>query len=251
MYFIEISNGINNIISLFYRLGLWHRGDEPTVKETRIKVFYLVYHLLFPISLMAGAITCDSTDEFIFLAEVSIAVAVLSMKLFFLVWKKKQILEMLNGICVYSIEDKDQFTQVNDKLKRFMDFVSLLLFFFCAGGCYSTVVPIFGSDKELFYKIGFPLDYTNKIAFWMATAFIFTETVLSIIAISFSVTIWYSMLNCALRYKVLGNQIRNTGVIRTSGATTNKRKKSEQEKQNLFRAGFIVAIDSHQHIREY
>lgn len=252
MYCVKVPNGINNICTLFYRICLWYSEDESTLRETRVKLFYPIYHLLFPISLMAGAITSDNKDESIYLAEFSIAVAVLSMKLLYVIWNKKQILEILTCIGVYSVENCKEFTLVNDKLKKFMKFVGVLMVIMCVSGYFSVLVPIFRSDKKFFLKNGFHLDWkNNKIAFWIATAFYFTESNLCIVAILFSVLIWYVMVSCALRYEILGSQIRDMGVIRTSEATVKKRKVSEGERHNLFLRHLIEAIDFHQDTRGY
>lgn len=133
MYCIEIPTEINNIISLFYYIGIWHRGDKPTFKETRIKLFYCTYYLLFPISLMAAAIKSDNKDESILSAEVSIVTGVLSMKLYYIISRKETILEMLTCLGVYSIEDRKEFTLINDKLKRFVKFVKIVVIISIAG----------------------------------------------------------------------------------------------------------------------
>src|ERR1700744_2384377 len=107
MYRVEIPEGINRIRSIFYRLGIWHTGDEPTIRETRIKYLYSVSFLMFIISLIGGAINTENRDDSIFLVESSIVVSVLFMKLLYVIWKKEQILEMMQRICVYTIDDRD------------------------------------------------------------------------------------------------------------------------------------------------
>lgn len=73
MYSVEIPKGINNIISLFCRIGIWHRGDVATVRETRIKIFYTVSYLVYAASLMTGTFESQNQDEAIFLADIAIA----------------------------------------------------------------------------------------------------------------------------------------------------------------------------------
>lgn len=94
------------------------------------------------------------------------------------------------------------------------------------------------------------MDYKNyEIAFWLALAFIFTELTISAAISAFSLIIWYLMLNCAMRYKKLGNEITKMGV--RTDETKNERKIMEVKKQNLFLRDFIVAMNSHQYIRKY
>lgn len=252
MYCIKIPKAITNIMSLFYRLGIWNGQEEPTVRETRIKFFYTVYYLSFPISLLVGAFTNNDTDESIFSAELGIAAVVLSLKFSHIIWKKNQIIEMLTSVGVYSVEDREEFNLVDDKLKKFTKFISVLVFMSLTAGSFAAVVPLFGSDKVLFLKIAFPLDWNNsEIAFWIATTYIFTQIFFSAITVLVSTIIWYLMVSCALRYKILGSQITKMGVVRKCEATANKDSISVKDKQILFLRDFVAAIDSHQHTREY
>lgn len=69
---------------------------------------------------------------------------------------------MLTCIGVYSIDDREEFKLVNDKMRRFIKFVTIL-FFNTFTACYVTVVaPFFGKEKKLFYNIGFTLDWKNN-----------------------------------------------------------------------------------------
>lgn len=250
MYYIEIPSGINNIFFLFYRVGIWHRGNG--IIETGIKLFYSIYHLFFSISLMAGAITSNHKNEKIFSAEAAISITLLTMKIFYLIWRKKDILEILTRIGVYSFEDYEEFTLATNKLKKFMKFVVVLVITVVAGGYIAVFLPIFRTERKMFLKIAFPLDWKNDdVAFWIAIAFLFGGNTLSLIASFFSVIIWYVMLNCALRYEILGGQMRNMGVIKTSHATANTNKISDLEKQEKFRRDLIATIVAHQHIKKY
>lgn len=253
MYRVEVHKTINQFMELFYRLGFWHCGDDPTVKETRMKQFYSIYYFLFPISLMAGAIKSDNKNESIFLVEIAILAAVMSVKMFYIIWNKREIIDLLHTIGIYSIEDHKDFGLVNHKLKSFMKFVTVLLCgIFICGACVVLVVPFLGNEKKLYFNVGFPLDYkNNEVAYWVAFTFFSTEIILSDIAFLFTIMIWYLMLNCGLKYEILGNQMQNMGVIKTVAPTGNKRIISDSEKQNLFQRDLMVAITCHQDIRKY
>lgn len=245
MYFIEINKVMAQIISFFYRIGFWHRGDEPTVRELIIKTFYCFYYLFFPISLVVGSVKSDNEDESIFLAEISIAVLVVTVKMPMLIWRQKEILDALNRISVFSVKNHDDFNFVNKKLSKFMKFVIVLIILLnVAAVCDSAIPPFIGDEKKLFFKIGFPMDYINdEIAFWAASVFIFTEIYLTTTVVIFSVTFWYLMICCSLRYEVLGNEIRNLGLI-------NKKEISVKEKQNIFLKDLNALIDAHHCIKE-
>lgn len=245
MYSHQVHGVINQIMELFYRLGLWHHGDEATVKETTTKLFYFIFYLLFPISLIAGAITSNNAGEPIFLLQAAVMFIVLAMKLFYIIWKKEQIIELLCQIDVFSFEDHIEYTLVSQKLKSFMKFVIVFFVNVCFGcGCAVVVVPFVGSEKKLFYNIAFPFDYkNNEIAFCLAFAFVFLEVIITMISILFSIIIWYLMFTASLMYNTLGIELKNIGAIRTVQETENN------GKQNTFFGDLIKLIESHQRIK--
>lgn len=253
MYSIKIHKRINQITTLFYRYGLRNSGQEVTVRETRFKLFYSFYFMMFPISLITGAFSSENRDEFVFLVEAAIMTTVSFVKLLYIIWKKKQILGLLNRICVYSFENSEKFNPIKDKLKNFIKFVTILLsFIYLCVVCGVLVVPFIGADKKLFFNIGFPIDYNNSdVAYCIAFTFFTTEGFLTSIIFLFSVLMWYLMFNCALRYEVLGNQIENMGVFRTVEEASCKVRIRDNEKQNSFRRDFKAAIESHKHLIEY
>ncbi len=78
------------MISVFYRIGYWHRGEEATTKELIIKAFYCVYQFLLTICLTVGAITNEEPDETVFLVEISIVAFVLSVKLWVVIGSRSE-----------------------------------------------------------------------------------------------------------------------------------------------------------------
>nr|QGW45416.1 odorant receptor 43 [Bradysia odoriphaga] len=248
MCLVQIDSVINQMVSLFYYIGFWHRGDEPTARELRTKYFYCCYYLLFVVSLVAGAFTSENEGETIFLVELSIAAAVLTVKLWCLIWKQKQILYLLNQICIFSFRYEEDVGLFNVKLRKFRKFViSICIMAIIA--CFEVlVVPLIVSEKTLILEIGFPLDYKNsEIAFWIANSFILTETVLSIIATFFSVIIWYLLLSCSLRYTLLGSEMNKMGQI-ISEETKNKI--SEKQNNTIFDQDLKALIDDHLHLKK-
>lgn len=249
MYSVEVPKAINLIFESLYRLGLWHRQDPPTAKGTRIKLFYSIYYFFFPATLFTAALTTDDKDEFIFLLQVGTAAVVLFLKLFYLTWSKREILQLTNRIGVYSLEDCEQFALANKKLQSLNKMTKILILII-----YSTdiscafILPFIGSKKTLFVNIAFPLDWRNdELAFWVAFVFLTLEIFISCVAFLLSVLSWYLMISCALRYQILGLQIINLGVRRTS----NKLTTSRTMKEKLFRQDLITAIHSYADIKEY
>ncbi|XP_037026086.1 odorant receptor 94a-like [Bradysia coprophila] len=246
MHSIQIHKVIQLMISFFCLIGVWHRGDKPTVKEFRIKLFYTFYYPLLALSLAVGAIKNDKEDQSIFLAEVAIEVAVLTTKLWLLIWKQNEILYLLSRVCVISIRSDDDWNLLNAKLRGFMNFVLVFLILSVAGSSGSLILSFRGSEKTFFLKIAFPMDYqNNEIAFWFATIFLSTEMALTVVVDIFTTIIWYLLLMCSLRYQVLGNELKNLGIIKKNA----EGKMTKKHMQNKYFGDLKASIDDHLHIR--
>ncbi|XP_037039751.1 putative odorant receptor 71a [Bradysia coprophila] len=237
---------IDRTISFFRRIGIWHGEVGPTMGQLRLKLFCSIYYLFFVISLSIGAIAEKTVDKIIFLAEASIIIAVLTIKIWMLIWNQKQIMRLLNRICIFSIRSDEKFKFFNDKVEKFIKFAIL---FACATvvasvGC--SVFPFFGKEKTFIVDIAFPLDWKNsEIKFWMAYIFFVSENVLTLSALTFPVIIWYLLLHCSLRYKILAMEIRNMGRV-TDGSEV---KISVKEQQAIFYRDLVASIEAHLHLR--
>lgn len=253
MFRVELHKNIELILSVFYRIGFWHRGDEETVSERRVKLFYSFYSFLMFILLMWGVLASGTKDEFVFSVETTLIGVVTEVKLFYIIWRKKEILELLNRICVYSIDDHEKFNQVNDKLNKLMNFVAVfVIMVFCCGYCGTLLAPLLGHEKKLLLIIGFPLDYKNdKFAFWLAVTLTFIGMHIFATAICLSPIVWYLMVNCGLRHSALGEQIKKMGERKLVEETTETLKVSNTERDNLYLCDLHEAIASHKCLEEY
>lgn len=251
MYRVDLHKRINQITSVFYWFGLWHQEDESNVRQTKIQIFYFIYYLLIPVSLLSGAVSNDNLVESIFLGEAAIISLVVLFKMFYIIWKKKEIIELLHEIGVHSIKCYSDATLVNRKLKTFMNFVTALYcYIYFASFLSAVVIPFIGCEKRLVLDIGFPFDYkNNEIAYWIAFSFMCTEIGIQCVVFLFSIVTWYIMINCSIRYEILGNQLRRMGAISSVKGTN--RNSTETEKKSLFINELIVAIQYHQRIKEY
>lgn len=236
------------MISLFYRTGIWHRGNTPTVKEIVIKFLYSIYCSLMLPSFAVGAIKSENKNESIFLAEYSIADVVVVAKLWLLIWKQNEILNLLNGVCVFSIRHDDDHKRFDDRLRVFVTFAFVFVIATAiAGTLGSTVLSVVGNEKKLFIKIGFPLDYQNNdIAFWLATTFLFTANLWYVMAVIFTVIIWYLLFVCALRYEVLGSELKILGQI-SNEADGNK---SDKQTRKRFFEDLMTSIHTQLYLRK-
>lgn len=241
------------MMNFFYGIGLWHHGNDATVKETRLKLFYSAYFLLFPSSILGGAITSDNSDEIIFLSQTAIITSVLFINLMYTIWRKSEIIELLHQMCVYSLDDQQAFNKINKKLNKIMKYITI---FFVAtsviGMITALVAPFVGNEKILFFNVAFPLDWkNNEIAYWIAFGFVSTEIFLTIIAILTTAIKYCLMLSCAIKYDILEHQLRNLGEIKKDDAAKSQRKISQIEKNNLFVRDLIAGIQSYEAINQY
>ncbi|XP_037039739.1 putative odorant receptor 71a [Bradysia coprophila] len=247
MHSTQVHKVINQIISFCRRIGLWHGEDIPTSTQLGLKSLCCIYICLFPISFGFGAITSETIDDSIFLAELSVITVVLTAKIVMLLWKQKSIMGLLDRICVFSIRYDDDFAFFNDKVEKFIKFVNV---FGCGAivatlGC--SVFTFIGETRTFVMDFGFPLDWRNsEIGFWVAYIFFTSENVLTFLPLSHSVIIWYLLLHCSLRYKILGMEIKNLGRITGGG----KVKMSEKEQQTIFYRDLVASIRAHLHLRE-
>lgn len=254
MFSIEVDETVNQIKNSFYRLGLWHAGEETTRKETARKLFFSIYTVLLPISLLSGvSLTVERLEDSLFLIEAAIMTVIMSVKLFYIIWRKDEILQMLDRIGMYSTKHASESKRINGKLNHFMSLMKI--FFSCSvliAICALLIVPFLGSEKKLFFNIGFPLDWQHsEFAYWIAFTFILTEVILSAISVLFSIIVWYLFLNCSLRFQLLGHDLRSMGVIEeVVDSSGKKRKVSKLEMENQFSKDLVAAVKSHREIIE-
>lgn len=248
MYAVEVPGVINFIKKSFYRLGFWDRENSATVEGTRLKLCFSIYYFVFPISLLVGAFATNDEDEFIFLLELTTSAIVLSVKLFYLIWRKRELLALIDRICVFRTDDKEQFTAADTKLQSFNKIAKILISIICFNCFFIAIItPFLGSERKLFFNIAFPLDRKNGgFGFWLAFTFLSFEIFISDIAFMFSVFTWYLMIYCDLNYEMLGHRLINLGACNE----VKKREILQVEKGYFFRRDLTNAIQSFAAIKQ-
>lgn len=239
MHGTEIHPVIKKITRFYYLVGFWHQGDIATKRELTVKLFYSLYLLAFVLSLAIGVTTQENRDESIYLAEVSVLNFVCLVKLCILIWEQKKIERLLHQVCVFTAQDDENFTIFNQTLSPYIKFANVLLSstFICLI-CEVAIYPFIGSEKTIFLKIAFPLNWRNdEISFWMANFFFLTGGMVSVAGISLGVIVWYLLLVCSLRYKLLGSHMRKTDQ-RTTG-------------QQIYFRDLVVSIKEHLNLQKY
>lgn len=250
MYNIEIHSTFHCIIGAFYEFGLWHNEEKSTFRKNGRRLFYLLNMILFQILLVTCACFSDDKSESVFLVQVEISAIVMAVKLIYLLWKKDTILEMLSTTMVaHSISDHVLFMQVNKKITKFMKFVHVYLVMIAVIVFILIIspLPIFSVEKKLPLSIPFSLDCKySEIIYWLTYAFLTFQICLIAVVNLLTVIIWYVMLNCSIKYQILGNQFRRLGVRETKPTETDK-----PEEDDLYHQDLVCSIGNHQNIFEY
>lgn len=257
MYKIEIHPLIYQIINVFDCCGMWERYSRfATVFG--VNLIKLIYSVVYGSYVMSIAIGCyskrDDKDELLLLAVVGVLSGVLLVKQNYVLWKHKEITIFLHELSENSIADENEFIKIDKKINFFMKFVRYYLYMNTLGNSLFMIsgLPIFRREKMLPLNIWLPLDWKNNgIHYWIAYSICFTCLILSWLNSLLTVLVWYLMINCSIKYEILGSQLRNIGITRTTNAPVAIDRGSNGEKQKLLLQDFIELIKSHQHIRKY
>lgn len=251
MYYIEINNKINQIVKTFERLGMWPIEDESKGhRKVGWKLFYLIFHASFGISAIIGGLLSDHMSDAIFLFSAGIALLVASVKLTYILRKKKEICSLIRDACTHSVADYEVFVTVNDKGKDLITFSHSLFLIICVSYGLNVIfhLPIFSSERNLPLNIWFPFDWKNNaVIYWTAFAYVSMAILITIITISLNVIIWYLMMNCAIKYQIVENQFSNMFL---TIPTIRRRKISKLEEDSLSLQELVGIIKSHQNIQE-
>lgn len=250
---LEIDPSVRRIVKIFYQIGIW-RNDEDSDKSKR-NLFYFVYFSLFFLFIVASAYLSDDKNKSIFLVEAAIIIAVVIIKLFYILWKKEKILKFL-----YYRSTVDHSNENSRKIQFFIKFVHAFLIMLVVSCIFYVVstLPMFSNEKmlPLFIKYTLSCQY-SEIIYWVAYISIVSEIAFSVVCTSVSLFIWYAMLNFAIEYDELGNKFRNLGVDKATevssrkNAGCNKLTKVSSRKNAKFLPDLIILIKAHQNIFQY
>lgn len=248
---IEINDRINQVVSQYYRLKIWQRENAtPSLLHVAIQRFYFVIHLSYVFAVFSGLFLCNH-NEFVFQIAVLMAYFVVNVKLYYLLWHQKDIRSFLHKLCYHSISDRNESIRVNKKLNAFVKFVSTFLMLAASGTVpfFGYTLPIFTKGRKLPLMIGlYPLNWRNNLwSYWAAYLFITLNHVLTVALLSSSVIIWYIMINCSIKYELLGSEFRRIGV-NFSEVIEGPVISSAEKKRSCFRE-MVDLIGKYQEIR--
>lgn len=250
MYTIKVHKRIEQIISVFYFMGLWHDDRENNFRKWVFRIYHIVIYGYFPVSLIAEAFTSDNESEAIYLGVVSIVAFVLAVRLYYFLLKKDEILELVHKMCTHSVTDNEQFHKVSNKIRVFIKIITYFGIMVVCSVSIQTVIalPMFSNEKVLPYNIYFFLDWRkSQLAYWIAFVFVMYESMISIVCVLFNIIIWYLMVSCVTEYQILGSEFRNIG----TKITLTENILSVVQKQELFLEELTSLIKRHQNLQVY
>lgn len=236
---IEVPPRITQIFSLFYFMRLWRVGDVSDFS----KFVQMILYFNYPASLLAGAFTNANETQQIFMIVASIITVVLTVRLYYILWKKDEILGFVHTFGSHSIQDNDQYNRVTNRISTLMKSILLLelMTSFCIVGLAVTSLPIFTTEKKLPLNVYIPLDWKhNDFIYWTAYVLLVYDFVLTLVCILQNVIVSYLMMSCAIQYETLGIELRNVGYI-----SEGKRSNEEQ-----FYVKLLDMIRRHQELQK-
>lgn len=252
-YTIQPHRIIGQIIEILKFAGMWGTDSRPVFIDVLTKVFHFSLSTLFFVALIVASLSSANRNESLYLAAVAVSAAVHSVKLVYVLGKKDQLLTFLKNVCYHSVRDSKHFGMVEQRINSFAKFGFIFLVLVTVGilGFYILTLPIFSSDTDdvnLPLRVAFPLDWkNNRINYWIAHLFVIGAISTDAIVISFSVVCWYTLFNCSLKYKILGNQLRALGRWTDDTVVSNL---SPNEREELFSQNFAELVTAHRNIRE-
>lgn len=241
---IEVHSLITKILQSFYRLRLWNVTEKASLRITVLKLLQLFYFASFVASMAVGACMSYDKDEYIFLTVAAMINGVIVYRMATIIWKKNEILLFVRELGKHSIEHEGDFIRVNIKLENFIKFAKAFILMCVLGVTFALFVPVISSENKLVFNIALPPQWkNNEVVFWIAHLYSVLGCTYSSLSLLLSVIIWYLMINCAIQYEMLGNQLRNLGL--------EKMKASKEEIQKLFLQDLIAAIEIHLKLKKY
>lgn len=241
---IEIHPLIRQIIRVYYKFGVWQNADVNLFRKIVRMMVFLLGSIGFVAALIGGSLVAEDYNESLYLLTAGIIVAVLIFKTYLNYSKGNQILTVLHAICLHSVPNSEQLQyQVYLKLNNFKKFAVLylgiiLVILFTFFILYS---PILTSERKLPFNIWFPFDWKRyALAHWMAYSYIIFSLTFNSFICLLTLIIWYIMLNCSIKYQILGQRLKNLGTV--------KRRDNED---NVFLDQLMELITMHQQIEVY
>lgn len=243
MYKIETPSTINRIVALYYGLRVWNRNEDTFILATLLTLFQAIFFVLFVTSVIVGAAIAPDMQEVVFLTDFAILTGTHTVRLLYIVWKKEEIRQFIEEIGTHCTDDVGEFVRVKSKISALMKFAEIFVLACSADVSLIIVHPIFSSSEII--NIALPWK-KSRLVFWIKHIIVSVGCVYSIIWFLFSVIIWFIMLNCSLKYQMLGDQLTNMGKTAPKGKEL---KVSSLKQHASCEEDLLKAIKTHRKIR--
>lgn len=253
MYTIEVHSRIDQILSMFYFIGLWYDPNRHTIFKRILSIWHVALYAYYPFSLVIGAYQSDNDTETMYLIVMTIVAGVGAVRLYYFVLNKDEILNFIRKLGVHRWNDSEEkFQQVNKKINFFIRFATYYEVM-STGAVMSLIIialPIFSAEKRLPFNIYIPLDWrNNELHYWIIYAYVTYDALMAVVCTFFNVIIWYLMMGLVLEYEILGSEFKNVGWITKS--TTESISPTFSDGEDLFFAELISLIKKHRNLQKY
>lgn len=247
MYNIDPPKTISSIIITFCTLGLWSNKEKSVFCANAMKVFHFSYYLSFFASIVIKASVTTDSDEFVLCTALSTTVAVDVFRMGYIIVKQSETIELIGRLGTHSTNDMEEFRQIDNKMKKFIKFGQIFIVSCSIEASMLLILPALWNDIKLI-NIAFPFGNRRNV-FWIKQTYIFLGASYAVLCVCFSIMIWYVMVNISIKYEMLGNKLRNLGVVDlTKDSTVQKILFPKRMQQQMFIKGLIEAIKAHHEI---
>ncbi len=250
MYKIEQPHTIECIIVAFYGLRLWNRQETIPIgyNVIALQVFHIVYYMLCVVSIAVKAFTTDDTDESVFLTALAILATVHLFRLLYIIAKKSETIKLIDELGTHSTNESEEYIRIDGKLKRFMKHGNGFIVACLCEVSMIIIFPILSNGKAII-NVAFPLSTSSRLVFWTQQVFVLFGALYSVVCVCIAVIVWYLLLNGAIKYEMLGTQLRNLGYP-VKKDVTKELNISKERKSQKFHSDLIEAIQLHRQITE-
>ncbi len=244
---IGIDPLIQRIIGLYYTFGIWQQSDNESSPSKYIRVLiFLFCTFSYPIALGGGGLVSTDLGDSIFLLTLGVVVAVIEFKGFYIFFKHEKILSLVNATCIQSVPNNDRLLhKVNKKLGILS---KCCVIFIVLSVALTMIIMILSSplvSHKMPFNIWFPLNYqVNRAAHWIAHCFVVVNELFVILVSLLSSITWYIMLNCSIKYDILGYRFKNLGV------SVEKQMILKAENQDMFGIDLVECIEMHKQLEK-
>lgn len=205
---------LHRLVVLLFLIDIWQKDGESSLRCLIKRVLHFIYIISFLTFFLTCAVRSDNAGEKCFLANCTLLVAITTLKAYFIIWKKEEILTFL---CDYIVShdcltDQEESVEVAKKMKKVekfsLNYIKLLLFTLLS----FVIFPLFNVEKTLPGFITFQSDSEYAtIFYYVAYAHLTLCAILGYIYCFLMLFIWYIMWNYAIEYKLIGNRFKRLG----------------------------------------